>query len=174
MDETPFLGEIRSFGFGYPPVGWMLCDGSVLAISQNTALFAILGTLYGGDGARTFALPDLRGRNAIGMGTGPGLSARVIGQTGGAVQHTLLEAEAPAHVHTLQATAAATTGTPGPGTLPADTGTAGAAYKAPGTVVAMAPGLLSAAGGGQPHENRQPALGLNYAICTNGIFPTRV
>ena len=170
---TPFVGEVRVFGFNFPPRGWAVCDGTVLPLAQNTALFSLLGTNYGGNGINTFGLPDLRGRAALGMGQGPGLSDRQVGEVIGAATHTLTAAEVPTHGHTLNATASATTGTPGPTVTLANTANLAPAYRTPGTVVPMSAAALGSAGGSQPHENRQPYLGLMFCIALQGIFPPR-
>lgn len=166
----PYLGEIRCFGFGFAPVGWMLCNGQVLSISQNTALFSLLGTMYGGNGTTTFALPDLRGRVPIAFGQGSGLSPYDQGEVGGAEQVTLQAGQLPAHSHTVGASATATTKSPA-GAVPAAT-PGGSSY---GTTVdlAMSPGMVSGGGPGGPHENRQPFLVLNWCIAVQGIYPSR-
>jgi microcystin-dependent protein len=171
--SEPFIGEVRAFGFNFAPRGWALCQGAVLPLAQNTALFALLGTTYGGDGRSTFALPDLRGRMAMGFGQGPGLSRRELGETPGAPTHTLTTAEVPAHGHSLNAVASATTGTPGPTVALANTANGAPAYRTPGATVALSAASLNAVGGAQPHENRQPYLGLNFCIALQGIFPPR-
>ncbi|MBW8851884.1 MAG: phage tail protein [Xanthomonadales bacterium] len=173
--STPYIGEIRMFGFGRTPNGWQACDGSLLAISQYDALFALIGTTYGGDGQTTFAVPDLRGRLPIHQGQGPGLSNYVIGQRAGTESVTVLPTQMPAHTHTLVATtAAASSLTPGntllPGSISGDTfyvsDTTGA------TVLAMSAQSTSLAGGSQPHENCMPTLTVQYCIATFGIFPS--
>lgn len=173
--STPYIGEIRMFGFGRTPNGWQACDGSLLAISQYDALFALIGTTYGGDGQTTFAVPDLRGRLPIHQGQGPGLSNYVIGQRAGTESVTVLPTQMPAHTHTLVATtAAASSLTPGnallPGSVSGDTfyvsDTTGA------TVLAMSAQSTSLAGGSQPHENCMPTLTVQYCIATFGIFPS--
>lgn len=152
--SEPFVGEIRVFPFNFAPRGWALCNGQLLPISQNTALFSLLGTFYGGDGRTTFALPNLQGTTAIGTGQGPGLSPVVIGESGGASTVTLLESQLPAHRHTHSG--AGTTNRPAPGLLPAD----GSAL----TPAAFSP---------QPHENMPPYLVANYCIALQGIYPPR-
>jgi microcystin-dependent protein len=171
MSET-FLGSIRLVGFNFAPVDWALCQGQLLPISQNTALFSLIGTNFGGDGVQTFALPDLRGRVAISQGQGPGLSNYAQGQAGGFETVTLNSAQVPAHTHTLMAATNATGSNPGPGLA---LGTPAAAVKMYG---ASAPTPLASAsigpfGSGTAHENRQPYLGLNYIIALAGIFPAR-
>jgi microcystin-dependent protein len=171
----PFVAEIRIFGFNFAPTGWALCNGQVLPISQNTALFSLLGTMYGGDGKSTFALPNLQGRSPIFWGQGPGLSLYDPGQTGGSATVTLLQSELPAHTH--QARAASTSGNQGG---PAGNVWAGAPGRTPpprfqtgAPNTAMSPSTIAAAGGSQPHNNRQPYLGVNFCIALQGVFPPR-
>lgn len=168
----PFVAEIRVFGFNFAPTGWAFCDGQLLPISQNTALFSLLGTNYGGDGKSNFGLPDLRDSFALGAGNGPGLTPRGVGERGGQATVVLGTAAMPAHSHPLMATAAATTGSPSGAAL-APPVTGAATYRIPGVVAAMAANSTSLTGGGQPHENRQPLLSLNFCIAMQGIFPPR-
>lgn len=177
----PFLGEIRMVGFAFAPVGWELCAGQTLAISQYTALFALLGTSYGGNGQTTFALPDLRGRVPINQGQSPGLSNYAIGQNGGAEVVTLVTQQLPAHNHTVSVS-----NQPGvqsdptnnilaivnePTTRPPTPyPTYSAASAATGN---LAPTALGNTGNGQGHENVQPFLTVNFIIATQGIFPSR-
>jgi microcystin-dependent protein len=171
----PFVAEIRIVPFNFPPKGWAFCDGQLLPISQNTALFSLLGTYYGGDGKNNFALPDLRGRSPMQPGQGPGLSLRDLGEQGGQAAVTLLASEMPAHTHALQASPTAPEenghGTPSPEKLLAPS--TAAVYGPPGDAVALAAEAISVAGGGQPHQNRQPFLTLNFVIALQGIFPPR-
>lgn len=179
MDE--YIGIIKIFGGNFAPRGWALCDGSLLSIAQNTALFSILGTTYGGNGQTTFALPDLRGRTAVGMGTGPGLSPVVQGQLAGEQNHTLITSEMPMHNHSsavnsgnasqAAATAGASIATPGALSGRTFTPTLGFNTSTPDT--ALNPASVGIAGGNQPHNNMQPYLGVNYIICLEGIFPSR-
>jgi microcystin-dependent protein len=166
-----FLGEIRLLSFVFPPKGWALCNGQQLPIAQNQALFALLGTTYGGDGRVTFALPNLQGRVPIAAGQGPGLDAYTLGQTGGEVVHTLALNEWVNHSHTLNGRRA-DGNTPVPsGALPA-VGTE--VYSTAGPDTAMSSATIAASTpGSQPHENRQPFLTLNYVIALQGIFPSR-
>jgi microcystin-dependent protein len=166
----PFLGEIRCFGFNFAPRGWAVCQGQLLAISSNTALFSLLGTMYGGDGRVTFALPDLRGRLPMGFGQGPGLSDRVQGEPGGEEQVSLLQTQLPAHSHTVAASSAATSKSPS-AAVPAFTA-AGSSY---GTSADMSMSTSMIAGGGssQQHDNMSPYLVLNWCIALEGIYPPR-
>jgi microcystin-dependent protein len=170
-----FLGTIMAFGGNFAPRGWAFCNGQLLSIAQNTALFSILGTTYGGDGRTTFALPDLRGRVAVGMGSGPGLSPVVEGQTGGTETVTLQGTQIPAHSHTVAASTAAGSVPPSNAfaAVPVDSqGGVGAGYAASANTT-LNPATIGGGGGNQPHENRQPYLGVNYIIALQGIFPSR-
>jgi microcystin-dependent protein len=169
-----FVAEIRIFPFNFPPTGWAFCDGQLMPISQNTALFSLLGTVYGGDGKSTFALPDLQGSAAMQPGQGQGLSLRDLGEQSGVESITLLVSEIPLHTHTVKSdpfqgdvsVPAATV------TLAASTG--GAAYVTGSpTLSQLAFQALPPAGGGLPHNNMQPYLTLNYCIALQGIFPPR-
>lgn len=176
--STPYIGEIRMFGFGTrgAPNGWQACDGSLLPISQYDALFALIGTTYGGDGQTTFAVPDLRGRVPIHQGTGAGLSTYVIGQRAGTETVTVLPTQMPAHTHTMVATTgAATAVTPGtnllPGTVTGDTFYVNTITG--NNAAAMSPQMVGLAGGSQPHENCMPTLAVQFCIATQGIFPSQ-
>lgn len=171
MDE--FIGTIKAFGFNFAPRGWALCQGQLLPIAQNTALFSLLGTTYGGNGTTTFALPDLRGRMPIGQGQGPGLSNYVMGQMGGTENTSLIANNLPAHSHTLNAYSEAGDVASPANALLATSGTLDPEYRASGTGVTMAAGAIGVTGGGQPFNNVQPYLVVNYSICVNGIFPSR-
>ena len=175
--STPYIGEIRIFGFGTrgAPDGWQACDGSLLPISEYDALFALIGTTYGGDGQSTFAVPDLRGRLPIHQGQGPGLSNYVLGQRAGTETVTVLPTQMPAHTHTLVATSTVGAATaPGSGTLPgAVSGETFYASDITGaTPVVMSSQSVSLAGGSQPHENCMPTLTVQYCIATQDIFPS--
>jgi microcystin-dependent protein len=161
----PFIGEIKLIGFNFQPRGWAFCNGQVLAINQNQALFSILGTTYGGNGQTTFGLPNLQGKVPFHAGNGFSL-----GQTGGEAAHTLLTTELPAHFHTVKASAnAADQGSPA-GNLWANSGELGYANAVNTT---MNPASVASAGGGQAHENNSPYLVLNFIIALTGIFPSR-
>ena len=196
------MSEIRLFSGNFAPQSWAFCNGSAIAISSNQALFALLGTTYGGNGVTTFNLPDLRGRTVIGQGAGPGLSAYAIGQTVGIPTETLTLSQLPMHTHMAQVTAGTGTAsgsatlygvnaggghaTPGGNYLAEDNGAGATSYASSGTPVAMNAGSaaitdihavttvsIGTVGGSQPHENMQPSLALNYIICVYGIFPSR-
>jgi microcystin-dependent protein len=171
---TPFLGEIRNFGFNFPPKGWALCQGQFLPINQNQALFALLGTTYGGDGVTTFALPDLRGRVPIGFGQGPGLTNRVQGEKGGSENHQLTSAEMPVHSHALIGqTPGGNQGGPGGNSLAASDQRNSQYTSTTGNAAAMAASSIGNAGGNTAHNNMQPYLGSNWCIALQGIFPSR-
>jgi microcystin-dependent protein len=172
--SEPFLGQVIAVGFNFAPMGWLFCDGSLLPISQYTALYQLLGTSYGGDGRNTFALPDLRGRAALGMGNGAGLQPYLLGQIGGAESITLTAGQFANHTHALQAAATATTPTPGSSVVLGTPNAPTPIYAASGAGATLASSTVStAAGGGQPHENRQPSLTINYIIAFEGIFPSQ-
>jgi microcystin-dependent protein len=173
--SSQFLGEIRSFPLSYAPTGWASCNGQLIPISQNVALFQLLGTTFGGDGKSTFALPNLQGSAPVHPGQGPGLSAHVLGESGGEAVVTLLSAQVPGHTHGLMASPhTANLGSPGPQDAlgrsdPAEI------YKEPDTAAApqpMAPVILGGGvGGSMPHQNMQPYLTLNFCIALQGVFP---
>lgn len=166
----PFLSEIRILSFAFPPKGWALCDGQLLPINQNQALFSLLGTTYGGDGRTTFALPDLRGRSPVHVGGGI-----TLGERGGEEAHTLSVNEIPAHQHRLRASADFANSAVPAGALPAAKPRGGLnVYGPAGTAnVALHPAVMSGAGGSQPHLNMQPFLTLNFVIALQGIYPSR-
>ena len=174
----PFVAEIRMFPFNFAPKGWAFCDGQLLPISQNTALFSLLGTVYGGDGKSTFALPDLQGSAALHVGgnqPGPGLSSYFLGQESGSDSITLLVSEIPLHTHTIMASGnppPANAGTPD-GTEIARSSGATVYLQAPANMGAMAPQALSPAGGSLPHNNMMPYLTINFCIALQGVFPAR-
>lgn len=171
----PFVAEIRIFAGNFAPTGWALCNGQILPISQNTALFSLLGTTYGGDGRSNFALPNLQGSAPLQQGQGPGLSLRDLGETGGEQTVTLLQTEMPAHAHGVQAFS-------GGGVVNNPTNAALAtahAGKSPVKIyndtggAQMSPSALSIAGGNLPHNNMAPFLGLTFIIALQGVFPAR-
>ncbi len=174
--QEAFIGEVRIFAGNYAPRGWALCDGQLLSISQNTALFSLLGTYYGGDGTTTFALPDLRGRVVVHPGNGPGLSNRQIGEKGGSETNTLTLNQIPAHSHTATATNPvfndeANTDDP-TGKYPAVSGENMYSDQTSGDGV-LPQVTIGNSGGGQPVNNMQPFIGINYIICLQGIYPSR-
>ena len=168
--SQPYVGEIRMFGGNFAPVGWRFCDGSVLPIAENDVLFQLIGTTYGGDGEETFALPDLRGRVPIHMGTGAG-TTYTIGETGGVETVTLTSNQIPVHNHALMAsTDTANLSSP----ANAVTGEAATKlYRIPSSTTVMAASTVANAGGSQPHENMQPYLVVNYIISLFGVFPSQ-
>ena len=165
-----FVAEIRIFPFNFPPKGWAFCDGQLLPISQNTALFSLLGTTYGGDGKSTFALPNMQGNAPMQQGQGKGLSLRDLGETSGSDTILLLQSEMPLHNHTMS-----TTNDDGNNTQPANRyfGRGQPLYVAPSALQLMALQCVAPAGGGLPHNNMQPYLTLNFCIALQGIFPAR-
>ena len=177
--STPYVGEIRTFGFNFPPKGWAFCNGQLLPINQNQALFSILGTTYGGNGQTNFALPNLQGCAAVNAGQGLGLSGYALGEVAGTQTVTLLQQQMPQHNHLWAANSAA-------GDQPSPLGNflAGAVvvsdhvpvktYAAPGgATVPLAANMLTSLSGNQPHSNMQPYLVVNYCIALQGIFPSR-
>jgi microcystin-dependent protein len=170
--SEPYIGEIMMFAGNFPPNGWAFCDGQLLSIFQNQALFSLLGTYYGGDGQTTFALPDLRGRLPMhtGSGPGPGLSPRSLGESGGVETVTLAATQMPAHTHSLQIdNANGTTSSPVGALLARDpAGTPAYGVNANGALSAQA---VASAGGSQAHQNMPPFLAINYCIALQGIYP---
>lgn len=168
--SEPFLGEIRLFAGNFAPRGWAFCDGQLMSISQNTALFSLIGTTYGGDGVSNFSLPDLRGRAPVHQG--PGF---VLGQKDGSESVTLLALQAPAHTHAAQGAGASNAATPIGNFWSTDPGGNIAAYSKvpPPPSAQMSAAAFGSAGGGQPHENMQPFLTIGYIIALEGIFPSQ-
>lgn len=170
--SEPFVGEIRMFAGTFAPRGWAFCDGQLLAVSQNDALFSLLGTIYGGDGRTTFGLPDARGRLPIHAGTGPGLSQRRLGSQAGAERVTLTVNQLPSHGHPLQASPAPAT-VPNPGdAVPAET-TTDRVYRPGAGTVSLANSSVTSVGGSQPHSNVMPFLCVHFIIALVGIYPSR-
>jgi microcystin-dependent protein len=171
---NPFVGQLFLVAFNFAPKGWAFCNGQILPISQNTALFSLLGTNYGGDGKSTFALPNLQGAVPIGQGQGPGLSLYDLGQSGGETAVTLTASEIPQHTHSIHDNASPfppPVGSPGgnsPGQPPAGTNLYTGSHN-----VQMHPIALTPAGSGQPHNNMMPTLFLNWIIALQGVFPPR-
>jgi len=167
--SEPFLGEIRIASFNFAPKGWALCNGQFLPINQNQALFALLGTQFGGNGQTTFALPDMRVRMPIHTGAG-----YLIGQAGGEQTHTLTLAELGTHAHPLKANTALATSTSPTNGMPGKKGRLGRdLFAAPANVTALGEGCVTPVGGSQAHQNMQPYLGLTFMIALQGIFPTQ-
>jgi microcystin-dependent protein len=172
----PFVAEIRVFPFNFAPKGWAWCDGQLLPLSQNTALFSLLGTTYGGDGKSNFALPDLQGSAPMHPGQGPGLSLHDLGETGGSETVSLLESEIPSHAHTMiasQGDGTERTASPaGTGQLLA-TGIGISQYQTPGAQTNLNGAVVAPAGGDQPHNNMQPYLTFYFNIALQGVYPPR-
>jgi microcystin-dependent protein len=170
----PFVAEIRIFPFNFAPKGWAFCDGQLLPLSQNTALFSLLGTTYGGDGKSNFALPNMQGNAPMHPGQGPGLSLHDLGETGGSETVSLLESEIPSHSHSMgaQNVPLGTVQTP-TGNVFSHPASGNLFNKANPVVVNMADQTLAPAGGDQPHNNMQPYLTLNFCIALQGVFPPR-
>jgi microcystin-dependent protein len=171
--SSPFIGEIRMFGGNFAPVGWAFCDGALMPIDQNPALFQLIGTTYGGDGQTTFALPNLQSR--IPLHVGPGFA---LGQTGGAEQVTLTTSQIPSHPHVVQANSSPGTSNNPAGNVLANEGGTGSANvslynNAATTFQAISPSTIGNAGGGQPHDNMAPFLAVNFILSLFGIFPTQ-
>ena len=171
----PFVAEIRIFPFNFPPKGWAFCQGQILPLSQNTALFSLLGTTYGGDGKSNFALPNIQDRSVMAPGQGPGLSERFLGEESGTPTVTLLQTEMPQHTHALRAHSQ------DPGDLNAPSqlrslarSNGGNTYAPPDSpLTQMSAATVATYGGNQPHNNLQPLLVLNYCIALQGVFPAR-
>ena len=170
----PFVAEIRIFPFNFAPKGWAFCDGQILPLSQNTALFSLLGTTYGGDGRSNFALPNLQGSAPMHPGQGPGLSLHDLGETGGSETVTLLQSEIPAHTHAQMAQ-----GGTGTKSTPANNSFARVSAATPyfppagAPLVSMSGQVIATAGGDQPHNNMMPYLTLSFCIALQGVFPPR-
>jgi microcystin-dependent protein len=171
----PFVAEIRIFPFNFAPKGWAWCDGQLLPLSQNTALFSLLGTTYGGNGKSNFALPDLQGRAPMHPGQGPGLSLHDLGETGGSETVTLLESEIPSHAHTANGQNSFSNLNDAAGAVMARPFGGGNLYtpSVPASVVPMAAESLAPAGGDQPHNNMMPYLTFYFCIALQGVFPPR-
>jgi microcystin-dependent protein len=164
-----YLGEVKLLAFDWAPKGWAHCNGQILPIAQNQALFSLLGTVYGGNGITTFALPDMRGRAPVHMGHGQGRIPRQIGESAGQENHTLIQSELPLHNHVMGVSSQ-----PGTGTSPIGAFYAAqrGGYAESGNV-AFGSGAVGMAGGSQPHNNMPPYLALNFCICLQGLFPPR-
>jgi microcystin-dependent protein len=178
--DSPYIGAVVLFAGNFAPRGWALCQGQLLSIAQNTALFSILGTTYGGDGRVTFGLPDLRGRVPLGNGQGPGLQPYELGEMSGSENVTLIQTEMPAHNHLVNTNnTGGSTPTPDGAYLAKSTGTFQGdalvlgAYTNAAPDSTLAPNSVGIAGGSQPHNNMQPFLCMNYIIALEGLFPPR-
>ena len=173
--SSPFLGEVRCFGFNFAPKGWATCDGQLLSIQQNTALFALLGTTYGGNGVNTFALPDLRSRTPLHFGQGLGLSPYSLGEPIGVETVTLVSNQLPQHSHPLIGVNVTADKRPPTGRSFANDSSATADFYAPpgGSTTTLSPSTVTATGGSAPHSNMQPYLVVNFCIAMQGIFPSR-
>ena len=170
----PFVAEIRIFPFNFAPKGWAFCDGQILPLSQNTALFSLLGTTYGGDGNSNFALPDMQGSAPMHPGQAPGLSLHDLGEMGGSETVTLLESEMPAHSHSLMAqTGTGTKSTPANNSFARVSGATPYLPPAGAALAPMSDQAIAPAGGDQPHNNMMPYLTLNFCIALQGVFPPR-
>ncbi len=167
--SEPFIGQIQQFGFNFAPRGWAFCQGQLLSIAQNTALFSLLGTMYGGDGQVTFGLPDMRGRISLHFGQSPGTSNYTQGEVSGTESVTLLSTQLPGHNHMVNASTGQKLVA-----APSNNNLGGfAMYTNAGLDSVMDPAMLKPSGGNQPHENRQPFLVINWCIALEGIFPSR-
>lgn len=171
--QDPFVAEIRIFPFNFAPTGWAFCDGQLLPLSQNTALFSLLGTTYGGNGKSNFALPDLQGRSPMHPGQGPGLSLHDLGETGGSETVTLLESEIPAHSHQIRVDNLNLAEAASPAAALICKTNRGAFSTGQTPAVNMSPNALAPAGGDQPHNNLQPYLTLHMCIALQGVYPPR-
>ena len=171
--SEPFVAEIRIFPGNFAPIGWALCNGQLLPIAQNTALFSLLGTTYGGDGESTFALPNLQGRAPMHPGHGPGLTGRNLGERGGTATVTLTESQIPSHSHGLLSSNSQATTFTADATSALARSVGGFSYSdnASAPLNALHPSALGTVGGGQPHNNLQPYLALNFIIALVGVFP---
>jgi microcystin-dependent protein len=171
--QTGYLGEIRMFAGNFAPNGWMLCQGQILSIQQNTALFSIIGTMYGGNGTNNFALPNLSSRVPVGTGTGTGMSTRTLGDVGGEETSTLTIQQLPAHNHTIYVNSSVGT-TENPANMYFSRNAAGIPeYSSTTTTTTMGPSAVSIVGGNQAHNNMQPFIAINYIICVNGTYPVQ-
>jgi microcystin-dependent protein len=168
----PFLAEIRIFPFNFAPIGWAFCNGQILSLSQNTALFSLLGTTYGGNGTYNFALPNMQGNAPMHPGQGPGLSLHDLGETGGSSTVSLIESQIPAHTHGVLASTI-NSQTISPIGTATGRGNPTPIYTGTFSGVNMASNALSVSGGSQPHNNMMPYLTLNFSIAMQGVFPPR-
>ncbi len=170
--SSPYLGEIRMVGYNFAPFGFAFCAGQLLGIAQNSALFSLMGTTWGGDGQTTFGLPDLRGRIPIGQGQGPGLGNRVLGERAGVESVTLITAQIPAHLHTVSAASGGTRSANPSGNL-LGSGEADMYTHDSSSAVSMSANVIAQSGGSQPHDNMQPFLCINFVVALEGVYPSR-
>jgi microcystin-dependent protein len=168
----PYVAEIRIFPFNFPPIGWAFCNGQLLSIAQNTALFSLIGTFYGGDGVSNFALPNLQGASPLAMGQGAGLSNYVLGESGGETAVTVLASQMPSHTHGVTAVQGAANQTTPTGNTWAEMGRTTDLYSSPPST-GMSPQATSSIGGNQPHNNMPQYLVLNFCIALVGVYPAR-
>jgi microcystin-dependent protein len=168
-----FIGEIRMTGWKFAANGWALCNGQLMSIAQNTALFSLLGTTFGGDGRTTFALPNLMGRAAMNQGQGPGLTGRTLGESSGAESVNLTNTQMPAHSHLVSASQGSDTTNPAGAVEGNDSRSGYSVYNSTSDGTRMNPQMAGLAGGNQPHPNMQPFLCINFIICLYGLFPSR-
>ena len=171
--SEPFVGEIRMFAGNFAPRGWAFCDGQLLAVSQNDALFSLFGTIYGGDGRTTFGLPDMRGRIPIHAGSGPGLSPRSLGSKAGEENVTLITNQLPSHTHTMQASLDPGSETNPSGNLTASDLAVDAYFSNPPSTAGLASDAITSVGGSRPHTNLQPFICVNFIVALVGIYPSR-
>jgi len=171
--SEPFVAQIQIFAFTFAPTGWAFCNGQILSISQNTALFSLLGTTFGGDGKSNFALPNLQSSVPIGFGQGPGLSNRFLGETGEEEKVTLLSSQSPGHTHPANCSSSVGTSLDPAGNVWSVDAASNNEYGSGDIAGQMSPSAISPTGGGQPHNNLQPYLALNFCIALQGIFPAR-
>jgi len=171
--SEPFVGEIRMFAGNFAPRGWAFCDGQLLAVSQNDALFSLFGTIYGGDGRTTFALPEMRGRLPLHQGQGPGLSYRRLGSRGGAESVTLTTNQLPSHSHSLNADTTPANEKSPAGNLLADEGSDLRIYDQQAQTASLASSVIGNTGGGQSHTNLMPTLCVNFIVALSGVYPSR-
>ncbi|HET6309267.1 MAG TPA: tail fiber protein [Rhodopila sp.] len=171
----PYVGQVIAVGFNFAPVGWLLCNGQLVQISEYEALYNLIGTTYGGNGQTTFGVPDLCGRSPLGQGTGPGLPTYVLGQMGGTESVSLTSAQIAAHTHPLLASSGTgTTGTPASNmALANQPGTTVKIYGPASNSLTLAPSAIGASGNNLPHENRQPFNTVNYIIAAFGVYPSQ-
>jgi microcystin-dependent protein len=170
---NPFVAEIRIFPFNFPPTGWAFCEGQILPLSQNTALFSLLGTTYGGDGKSNFALPNLQGSVPVQWGQGPGQPLYDLGQSGGSDTVTLPQSQMPSHNHTMQCETQVDGNKGQPSSATTFARSKGGNLYQTANNVTMAPGVVEPAGGDQPHNNLMPSLTLNFCIALQGVYPPR-